>query len=274
MKKIILKIIKTILLLLGLFLAQILITLFLMESTYGCVILFIGPKNISPSKVEIIENTENSTETIIFDGGSENYYTILFKAKYRKKDSLFYGYWEKDVGLTENIRTLEADASNMVLLNKKINEEVSREKYSIWPDDNIICYSRDGSYYGHKSRIPSLFTSYGNKFEIDANDLVDLYLDKEENIALINPEYEVLNYGTITMDVKNRDSYDYFYFVNKRNIYIYNSSSLELFKTIETDTDIYGVTFDREGRFVKGGKLLVALKDEKLFKIDEYIIIG
>lgn len=223
------------------------------------------------SDFEILENSENITQTVIFENNTDP----VFRARYKNIDRLYYSGWINDEKMWKNLQKLDDEnVSDIVLLNKVIDSEIAYEKYQIVSDvERLICFSKSDAYYGYRYNIGLWGSKFFYVFEIDEDDLVDLYIDEEENIARVTPDYEVLNYGTIKSISSLSADYDFFYFVSSHAIYIYNGETAELHEIIETESDIYGVSygFSYDGN-ISGYKLLVAVKDEKQFKVMEYII--
>lgn len=231
-------------------------------------LLFTGCDEIKKDEIEILEDAENITQTVVFRGYGEYTSDAIYRAKYKGKEQMFFSDWLDDEKLWSKARILDEDASSIVLLNKKIKDDIFIEKYFIGSNyENLLCFSKKGFYYGFNVNFSGWVPQFVGEFEIEEEDLMDLYIDKEENLAIVNPEYEVLNYGTFKLDWYSSVNYDYFYFVSSREVYIYDGETAELYKKIEVDADIYGASYGGRPE-----KFLVAVKDGEQFKVMEYDI--
>ena len=234
---------------------------------------YIKSQGINKSEIEILEDVENITQTVIFRRYGGGYSKLIFKANYKNKEQLFYSGGLDDKEIWEYARIIDVDASGIFLTNKKIKDDVYIEKYQEGNvDENLVCFSKNGSYYGFNVMFAGWTKQFIGEFEIEVEDLTDLYIDRQENMDIVNPDYGVLNYGTFKRWSPYSVDYDYFYFVSSRAVYIYDGETAELYKTIEVDSDIYGVSYGESGGEDGGEKLLIAVKDEKQFKVMEYII--
>ncbi len=236
-----------------------------------CLLIFTGCYGVKKSKIVILEDAENITQTVAFRSYSGPYVAVIFKAKYRGADKMFFNSWFDDEDLwTRAINRIEVeDVKNIVFLNKKIKDDAYNKKYTDGMySKNLVCFSKNESYYGINITSVGWGTQFSNEFEIDETDLTDLYIDMQENMDIVNPDYEVLNYGTFKIEWHPSEDYDYFYFVNSREVYIYDGETKELIKTIETDTDIYGAAYKNNIE-----KFCVAVKDGNQFRIIKYDII-
>jgi len=244
------------------------LTIILLSATI--LLFFTGCYGIKKEDIEIIENSENITQTVVFRGAQAPYLRPVFKAKYQGKEQLFHIKTLQEEKMWGKAKILDEDASDIVLLDKKIKDGLFRKKYTIGSgSNNLLCFSKNGSYYGYEVEFNNWIPQYIGEFKIETDDLQDLYIDREENIGLVNPDYEVLNYGTFKLVWNSSVDYDYFYLVDSRKVHIYDGETAELYKTIEVDSDIYGVNYGASSDSSKGEQLLIAVKDGKQFKVLE-----
>jgi len=228
-------------------------------------LFFTGCIGVNKNRIEILEDQDNITNTVFFGiyKGRNNH--LIFRAKYKRDEKMYFSHLLDNKDLWGVVRELDEDAKNIKFLNKKIQDDIYKEKYDVGSDyENLLCFEKNGIYYGINVDFGGWVMVFQDKFEIEADDLTELYSDMEKNMDIVKPDYEILNYGTFKIKHDISADYDYFYFLNSREIYIYDAKTTELVKTIVVESDIYGVT--------GGKKFIVAVKDKKRFKIIEYTI--
>ncbi|MDD4077102.1 MAG: hypothetical protein PHT03_03905 [Bacilli bacterium] len=228
-------------------------------------LLFTGCIGVNKTKIEILEDPDNITNTVVFRDYRGRNDNVVFRAKYKGKEKMFFSHLLDDKDLWRAAKVLDDDAKNIKFLNKKIQNDIYDEKYYFGTYyENLLCFSKNNSYYGINVNFGGWTMQFEEKFEIEVDDLTELYSDIEKNIAIVKPDYKVLNYGTYKIDRYSSIDFDYFYFINSREIYIYDGKTADLVKTIVVDSDIYEVS--------GGEKIFIAVKDEKKFKIIGYTI--